>query len=222
MVSTTLGTRITKFITSKGLTVQAFEKAIGAGNNTIGTSIKRNSNFSSGILSKILITYPELSSSWLLTGKGSMYEAALLKESDLNAYQIPFYNDFRASAGKIKALRNLSSVAADGYIHVPHMPKCDGAVHVVGDSMHPLLKSGDIICYKLKNKNTILYGEMYLVEWHDGDGDAYLMVKYLQKGTAPGCIKLSSYNDMHEDIEIKIEAIDELALVKCSIRFNTN
>lgn len=34
------------------------------------------------------------------------------------------------------------------YIHIPNLPRCDGAIYVVGDSMYPLLKSGDIVLYK--------------------------------------------------------------------------
>ena len=45
------------------------------------------------------------------------------------------------------------------YISIPRLPKCDGAVYVTGDSMYPLLKSGDIVLYKevsdIKNENVL-------------------------------------------------------------------
>lgn len=53
------------------------------------------------------------------------------------------------------------------------MPRCDGAVYVTGDSMYPLLKSGDIIVYKeLHDFQEVIYGEMYLVSF-DLDGDDF-------------------------------------------------
>ena len=54
------------------LNISAFEKKIGAGNNSIGTIINRNSNVSGQILSKILTQFSYVSAEWLLTGKGEM------------------------------------------------------------------------------------------------------------------------------------------------------
>ena len=35
-----------------------------------------------------------------------------------------------------------------GRIVIPNIPVCDGAVYVSGDSMYPILKSGDIVGFK--------------------------------------------------------------------------
>lgn len=45
------------------------------------------------------------------------------------------------------------------------IPKCDGGLRIVGDSMYPLLKSGDIVFYKQVHDimHSIIWGEMYLI-----------------------------------------------------------
>jgi len=73
----TIAQRIKQFINYKGFSILSFEKQIGAGNNSIGTSIKRNSNLTGDLLSKILKTFPEMNAEWLLVGKGTM-----LKETE--------------------------------------------------------------------------------------------------------------------------------------------
>ena len=67
-------------------------------------------------------------------------------------------------------------------IRIPNLPKCDGAIHIVGDSMYPLLKSGDIVLYKEMpvDMQHLFYGEMYLISYII-EGDAYVVVKYINR-----------------------------------------
>jgi phage repressor protein C with HTH and peptisase S24 domain len=107
------------------------------------------------------------------------------------------------------------------YIHIPNLPKCDGAIYVAGDSMYPLLKSGDIVLYKqLNDPSNIFWGDMYLLSL-DLEGEEYITVKYIQKSDREGYVKLVSQNPHHADKEIPIERIRALALVKASIRMNS-
>jgi phage repressor protein C with HTH and peptisase S24 domain len=109
------------------------------------------------------------------------------------------------------------------YINIPNLPKCDGAVYVVGDSMYPLLKSGDIIMFKKIEDvmNGIFWGEMYLINY-DQDGDDLVMVKYIQKSAkGDDYVRLVSQNTNHQDKDIPIIKIRGLGLVKASIRINS-
>ena len=103
----------------------------------------------------------------------------------------------------------------------PDLPKCDGAIYIVGDSMYPLLKSGDIVLYKqLKDIGDIFWGDMYLLSI-DIDGEEYITVKYIQKSEREGYVKLVSQNPHHADKEVAVDRIRALALVKASIRMNS-
>ena len=64
--------RIKQIIDYKSLSVRAFERLIGASNNSIQAAIKRNGSVKDDTLNKILQIVPEINPVWLLTGKGAM------------------------------------------------------------------------------------------------------------------------------------------------------
>ncbi|MAC86386.1 MAG: peptidase S24, partial [Flavobacteriales bacterium] len=150
----------------------------------------------------ILSIYPEINLHWLVTGQGEMYvkdiEVNLSDELEHN-YQsakklfklrtdkaesnqeIPLY-DIEASAGLVSLFNDSKKTEIVDTLKIPNLPKCDGAVFVTGDSMYPLLKSGDIVAYKqiFDFESDIYWGEMYLISI-DMAGEEYTSVKYIQK-----------------------------------------
>ena len=58
---------------SLGITVSEFEKEIGVANAVIASSIKRDSEISTHVLSKITNRYPQVNKNWLLTGQPPMF-----------------------------------------------------------------------------------------------------------------------------------------------------
>lgn len=181
------------------------------------------------VLAKISSEFPDVSPSWLLNGEGEM-----LLQSPVQVFNkikdglvpdvqnVPFY-DLEAAAGIVSLFNDQHNNAVD-HIHVPGIPKCDGAIKVSGDSMYPLLKSGDIVMYKKVQDpiNAIyFYGEMYIVSI-DQDGDDFVVVKYIHRSDkGDGWIKLVSQNTNHDPIDVPTTAIRALALVKASIRINS-
>jgi len=135
--------------------------------------------------------------------------------------KIPLY-EIEASAGLSLLFSSQNTQIPLDFITVPNAPKCDGALFVRGDSMYPLLKSGDIICYKrISNVDNIIFGEMYLLDIDNGD-DQFLTVKYVQKSDkGDSFVKLVSENHYHADKDEPIHNIRALAIVKLSIRYNT-
>ena len=126
-----------------------------------------------------------------------------------------------AAAANLKTLFDNKEQNILGEITIPDIPVCDGAIYVRGDSMYPLLKSGDIIAYKeIHNFSNVLYGEMYLISF-DIEGDEFLTVKYVNKSEQDGYIKLVSYNPHHDPKDIPVSCINAMAIVKFSIRKNT-
>ena len=60
--------RLVLFIKTIEVSNREFEKRIGVANGYIGNQLKRRGSVSSSILHKILLVYPELNITWLLTG----------------------------------------------------------------------------------------------------------------------------------------------------------
>ena len=184
----------------------------------------------SDLLSAVCSAREDINSDYILTGRGTP-----LRES-IEATQIyqPKYTEKADPEGTItlydvEAAANLKTLFDNkdqnilGQISIPNIPKCDGAVYVKGDSMYPLLKSGDIVAYKVipVDMRHIFFGEMYLVSI-DMDGDEYLTVKYVNHSDkGEDWIKLVSYNQYHQPKDFPLSSVRAMALVKLSIRMNT-
>lgn len=205
--------RMLDYIEFKGIKKTNFYKITGLSNGYLD----KVSEIGSDKIASILNYFPSLNTYWLITGNGSME----ISESNIvDSKSIPVYPHI-ASAGKVQLFKDMSHSQSEGYISVPQMPRCDGAIPIVGDSMYPLLKSGDLVCYQIKEVCDLIYGEMYLVDWLDSRDDDYLTVKYIQKGSNGDTLRLVSYNKNHEDIEVRKDRIRQLALVKLTVRFNS-
>ena len=164
---------------------------------------------------------------WLETGEGKMFNAEpnltplhIHSDRARPLQSVPLYS-IEGTAGLVPLFAEEKEFEPVNYIHIPNLPKCDGAIYVVGDSMYPLLKSGDIILYKqLSDVRDVFWGDMYLLSI-DIDGEEYITVKYVQKSDHDGYVRLVSQNQHHADKEVAINRIRAIALVKASIRMHT-
>lgn len=224
--------RVGEFIEATGISYYAFENSIGASRGAISKAVKDEKSIGSNVIEKIMAQYPQINPTWLVTGNGEM----LLPESEipsvvttfrlktdvaLESQKIPLY-DLEAVAGIVPLFGSASTMKPEDYISVPHLPKCDGAVYVTGDSMRPILNSGDIVMYKILDdiKNSIFFGEMYLLGLDMG-GDEYITVKYIHRSEEAEHIKLVSENPKHQPKDVPLQSVRALALVKGSIRINS-
>ncbi|RZJ67968.1 MAG: helix-turn-helix transcriptional regulator [Flavobacterium sp.] len=224
--------RVGQYIDTKGISYYAFENSLGAGRGSISKAVKEGKSIGSNTLEAIMNLYPDINPKWLLTGKGEMFGGEdsvqtgnvqmfrLKTDNPIESQQIPLY-DIEAIAGLIPLFQDSAKLEPIDHISIPHLPKCDGAVYVTGDSMFPILKSGDIVLYKEINdiKNEIFWGEMYLLSI-DMSGEEYITVKYIQKSEKAGFVRLVSQNQHHQDKDVEMGKIKALALVKASIRIN--
>lgn len=168
---------------------------------------------------------------WVLSGSGEMFKensvstppAVYKLKTDYNIENqfIPLY-EIDASAGLITLFDSQITQNPVGEISIPNAPKCDGALYVRGDSMYPILKSGDIVAYKtIFDPNNIFWGEMYLIDI-DVEGEQYLTIKYIQRSDkGDEYVYLVSHNGNHQPVHILKSNIRALALVKASIRYNS-
>lgn len=224
--------RLASFLKYKGKGQTAFEQEAGLSRGYVQ---KASDNMGYKIKSKISENCPELNMDWLLTGEGDMLKEephvsevtevkslSHLKSKDVKKdEQMVNLYDFEASAGLRSLLDNNHANVIDS-IRIPNLPKCDGAIHIVGDSMYPLLKSGDIVLYKEMpvDMQHLFYGEMYLISYII-EGDAYVVVKYINRSPqGEPYVTLVSQNPHHADRDIDFRTVNALALVKASIRIN--
>ncbi|MCO5800620.1 Peptidase S24-like protein [Phocaeicola vulgatus] len=217
-----------QIIKNQGVTNKVVADALGIESTNIG----RYDDLSKRKLSELITISKSLNMSLSELIQQSVSDDVELEE--VTIINRPKYTEKVEENGElylydIEAAANLKSLLVNkdqnilGKISIPNIPKCDGAVYVKGDSMYPLLKSGDIIAYKEVPVEIqhIFYGEMYLVSI-DIEGEEYLTVKYINQSER-GCewIKLVSYNQHHQPKDFPLSSVRALALVKLSIRMNT-
>ena len=216
--------KIQQYLDYKGISAYRLEADAGLSKGYWG----KTKSISADVAMKISRIYGDMSIDWLFRDEGEMIKSDThiqiinepkaiekkLTEQDVYLYDV-------SAAANLRMLFDNKQQNILGKISIPDMPKCDGAVYVTGDSMYPLLKSGDIVVYKeLYDFNNVIFGEMYLVSY-DFEGDEYIAVKYLNRSDKEGYIKLVSYNSHHDPKDIPLNCIRAMALVKLSIRKNT-
>ncbi|WP_230716855.1 S24 family peptidase [Flavobacterium sp. JAS] len=220
--------RMKEYLDYKGITKYKFCNDLGFSNKFLDNS----SNMGTDKACKILHHFPEVNSEWLLTGNGPMLKEnstdIVIMNTDRKtvdslhvSQEIPLY-DLEAVAGLRELFNSGKPQRILDTIKIPNLPKCDGAISVTGDSMYPLLKSGDIILYKETEFENIFFGEMYLLSVKLNDWEEYITVKYVQKSEqGHEFVRLVSQNSHHQPKDIHISKISALALIKASIRINT-
>ncbi len=211
-----------------------FAEMIGFAPQVISNIVSgRKSKPSFDVLNSIISSFVDIDSEWLLTGQGNVLKNDKIiqpinrnrKTTDklIENQEIPLY-DFEATAGLKELFSSTSPQVVLDTIKIPNIPKCDGAVSVTGDSMYPLLKSGDLILYKEipTDYTNLFFGEMYLIGVRIDEWEEYITVKYIQKSDkGDEYVTLVSQNQHHQPKDIKFNQITALAMVKASIRYNT-
>ena len=222
-----MGERLKLIRKALGLTQEQLAQRLGVGKTALSmieTGRSRLSTRNKNILVQELNANPE----WLERGVGEMFNAEpglsssfrLRSDGELPLQSVPLYS-MEGTAGLVPLFEQRDSYTPINYIHIPNLPKCDGAIYVAGDSMYPLLKSGDIVLYKqLHDIEDIFWGNMYLLSI-DIDGEEYVTIKYIQRAEREGYIKLVSENQHHAEKEVALSRVRAIALVKASVRMNT-
>lgn len=208
----------------------ALAQMLGITKGTLSNWKSRNSLDFNLVFSKC----GHVSMDWLITGKGSMlkpnYEQSNVEITPINQSKsiekkvdmqaINLY-DFQASAGLKNVLENRQVNIVDT-IYIPNLPKCDGGLYVIGDSMYPKIREGDIVLYReqtLEMQN-ILYGKIYLLSYII-DGDDYTVIKYIRRSEQEEpYLSLESENPEHAPFELSFGCVTALALVRATIHVN--
>lgn len=234
-LNSTIKQNILLYLATKGISQYQFYKESGI---TRGI-LSQDNGISEDNLMRFLARYPDVSTSWLLTGVGKMLkddcQASFTNSKTTTPLQFKHIGDFKVSEKEVEhqrvplyELEATAGLFAQGdlsphivdYISIPNAPKCDGAIVARGDSMEPIVKSGDILLYKEHDITNIMYGHMYIVDF-DFDGDSMIVVKYIQKDKDPRRIVLTSENPRYQPMDIALDQVRHIAMVKVSVAFHT-
>ena len=219
--------RIMEYCRANGISIRQFEIQSNMSNGYV-SSMRKGLGLEK--LENVLKAFPDLSREWLLYGEGRMEKNlspaqpaktfGLRTDRKVERQEIPLF-DISAAAGLVEIFQDAGQDPVS-FLTIPDLPPVDGAVYVRGNSMYPLLKSGDIIIYKKVEPaaDRILWGQIYLLSYTLGS-DSYTVVKYVKRAEKEGHIRLVSYNDFYEPVEIPASSVKALALVKASITFLT-
>lgn len=218
----TLLHRISEIARLEGISIGALERQIGASKGVLSRAIQNNTDIQAKWLTRIVENYPSYSASWLLSGTGEITGGQVhdfSKEEKRSLRQIPLYR-IEATAGFAAIYKDIPQVT-EGYLSIPNIPPVDGAIYIRGDSMSPLIESGDIVIFqKTQGISNILWGHIYIVCYFL-DGDEFTVLKYIRRSPVESHIRLESVNQRFDPLDIPTSSIVALALVKASINFHT-
>lgn len=163
-MSDTIKERLIAYLRYKGVNNSEFGRIIGVSNAYI-SSIRKS--IQPDKVEKISTNFPDLNMSWLITGDGEMLKgggvpASINKEKETRPGRtIKYYPYVKATMGGLSFLENPNEISED--IMLPGYDDCQFAINAYGDSMYPLIKSGQIIVMKEWCERFIDWGKIYMV-----------------------------------------------------------
>ena len=95
-------------------------------------------------------------------------------------------------------------------IILPGFSECKYAINAYGDSMHPVIKSGQVVILMEWTESFIDWGRIYLVVTKSG----YRIIKYLKPSDNADAIRCESENKEYAPFDISKEDIHKMFLVK--------
>lgn len=210
--------RILQFINYKGITIQTFELSTGLSNGAVS---KMGDGTRRSTLEKISNYYPELNTNWLLTGVGEMLLSNERVDKIITIQQNVINETKRKGAliYDIDATCGLSGRDVDftdekviGSIDTPEINPDSKIIFATGDSMLPLIASGDrVVIRKIESWDYFNYGQVYLIITNE-----YRLIKRVRRHPkdSDNLILLRSENPDYDDIDLPKREIIHLFIVE--------
>lgn len=202
----TVKERLIAFIKEKGLSQSRFEKMIGLSNGFVN-------NISKGIgadkLQRIVSVYPELNTTWLLTGEGEMLKKCSTPVHKNTRPRIPY----DAAAGTLTdTVEGITEYQCEEVPVISVFPKYDFTIRIVGRSMEPEYFAGDeVACLRVNEKRFLQWGRVHVLDTTQG----VVIKRIYDNGDSVIC---RSYNPEFPDFIIPKEDIRSYNLVVGSLR----
>lgn len=174
--------RIRDIADNEGITLAAVERTIGASKGVLSRALTNNTDIQAKWIEAVVENYPQYSPEWLLTGVGPMIKTTQTKQIQpvptgiTSQYEIPLL-DLDASAGFA-----MIDAVGDNTRRTISLPRCDGAINIVGQSMEPMIHDGDIAVFDLVHSPTSIRPDgVYIVQYTDADNCTHITVKRVKK-----------------------------------------
>ena len=213
--------RIKFLISELRLRQNSFANRIGTDVSNLSKHLNGRLPISDSLVNKIVVNLG-ISKDWLVNGTGVPFSKAMapstvvadgMTESDGGT---PVY-DIDVTAGSASREMIFADDRIIGHINVPGISLDSRIVRVSGDSMQPVINSGDYIAVReIRDLSVIYWGQIYVVVLDD-----YRMVKYLSKHLDCDKVILRSENPMYDDMELPRSAIRKLFFVDNIIHIDT-
>lgn len=198
--------RLLEFVAYTKLSKRKFQESIGVSNSYI-------QNISEGIgadvLNRISIQYPDLNTSWLLTGDGEMLKKQVCNKEKDTRPRIPY----DAAAGVLTdTVEGVTEYHCEQVPVISVFPKYDFTIRVVGRSMEPEYFAGDeVACMKVNENRFLQWGRVHVLDTTQG----VVIKRIYDNGDSIIC---RSYNPEFPDFIIPKEDIRSYNLVVGSLR----
>ena len=170
-INDTVKSRLYTYLSNKNIRVGQFCKSIGVSPSFVSSMRK---SIQPDKIKSIALLYPDLNTTWLLTGEGEMltngveetnthkptYDSDIPRKS--YTHGVPYYNvDF---IGGFDLIINEQSANPEYYVDFKEYNCADCWCNVSGHSMEPEINHGDIVALKaIADPSFLPYGEVYAI-----------------------------------------------------------
>lgn len=201
--------RLLDFVAYTGLSRRKFQERINVSNSYI-------QNISEGIgadvMNRISIQFPDLNTSWLLTGEGEMIKSScdvVSQKSSNTRPRIPY----DAAAGTLtETVEGVAEYQCEQVPIIGVFPRYDFTIRIVGRSMEPEYFAGDeVACLRVNEKRFLQWGRVHVLDTTQG----IVIKRIYDNGDYIVC---KSFNPEFPDFSIPKEDIRSYNLVVGSIR----
>ena len=145
--------RLEFVIKNAGMSINSFATAIGMSRSQSLYQIKQGHiGISQALAEAIIKTFPEYNLTWLLTGRGAIYDAPTREMG-----YIPYYKS------TISQLETIYNYDAESYIYLPFLTEFDLAIQYMDNDMSPEIEHGSVLVFKRIKKSAIIPGNIYAV-----------------------------------------------------------
>lgn len=209
--------RIRQYLDFKGISDYRFEKELSLSKGYINKA----KNPTSDVLMKICGIYTDISPEWLVTGKGEMIKNAEREQKIIEISESAISETKRKGAliYDIDATCGLSGRDIEftdekviGSIDAPEINPDSKIIFATGDSMLPLIASGDrVVIRKIESWDYFNYGQVYLIITNE-----YRLIKRVRRhpDDPSNLILLRSENPDYDDIDLPKREIIHLFIVE--------